>query len=138
MASKEHTTLVIAHRLSTIKDVDRIAFIAGGKVLEYGSHKELYELNGRYRRLVDTQNRHSSVTADILRKGDDRNAKDEDDDSVEADFEAEMEEAVKSSFSMKRARDMAGPDALYMMIGAMGAVFAGGVFPAWGIMFAET
>lgn len=138
MASKEHTTLVIAHRLSTIKDVDRIAFIAGGKVLEYGSHKELYELNGRYRRLVDTQNRHSSVTADILRKGDDRNAKDDDDDSVEADFEAEMEEAVKSSFSMKRARDMAGPDALYMMIGAMGAVFAGGVFPAWGIMFAET
>ena len=61
---------MIAHRLSTIKDVDRIAFIAGGKVLEYGSHSELFALNGRYRRLVDTQNRHASVTAAMLRNGD--------------------------------------------------------------------
>ena len=137
MASKEHTTIVIAHRLSTIKDVDRIAFIAGGKVLEYGSHSELLALNGRYRRLVDTQNREASVTAAMLRKAAEKLG-DGDDEDEKPNFEAEIEEAEKSAFSMKRAREMATPDAIYMLFGAIGAVFAGGVFPAWGIMFAET
>ena len=136
MASKEHTTIVIAHRLSTIKDVDRIAFIAGGKVLEYGSHSELLALNGRYRRLVDTQNREASVTAAMLRKATEK--LDGDDEDEKPNFEAEIEEAEKSAFSMKRAREMATPDAIYMLFGAIGAVFAGGVFPAWGIMFAQT
>ena len=138
MASKEHTTIVIAHRLSTIKDVDRIAFISGGKVLEYGSPRELYALNGRYRRLVDTQNRHASVTAEMLRKSDAKGTDGDAEDEEKPDFEAAIEEEIKSSFSLRRARDMASPDAVYMLLGSIGAVFAGGVFPAWGIMFAQT
>lgn len=137
MASKDHTTIVIAHRLSTIQGVDRIAFIEGGKVLEYGSHEQLLSLKGRYRRLVDTQNRSSSVNAAMLRKLNDKK-KDEEDEDDKPDFEAEIEEAEKNAFSVKRAREMASPDAFYMLLGSIGAVFAGGVFPAWGIMFAET
>ena len=38
MDSHERTTIVIAHRLSTIRKADRIAFIAGGKLREIGSH----------------------------------------------------------------------------------------------------
>lgn len=136
MASKDHTTIVIAHRLSTIKDVDRIAFIAGGKVLEYGTHSELLALHGRYRRLVDTQNRDVSVTAEMLRK-DTENYGDGDDDE-KLNLESEIEEVEQSAFSMKRVREMAMPDAMYIFLGAIGAVFAGGVFPAWGIMFGET
>lgn len=128
---------MIAHRLSTIKDVDRIAFISGGKVLEYGSPSELYALNGRYRRLVDTQNRHASVTAEMLRKSDAKSADVDAEDEEKPDFEAAIEEEIKSSFSLRRARDMASPDVVYMLLGSIGAVFAGGVFPAWGIMEAQ-
>lgn len=52
---KGRTTLVIAHRLSTIKDADRIVVIAEGKVAEEGSHQELLECEGIYRRLHDMQ-----------------------------------------------------------------------------------
>ena len=38
MESHDRTTIVIAHRLSTIRTADRIAFIAGGKLREIGSH----------------------------------------------------------------------------------------------------
>ncbi len=38
MDSRARTTIVIAHRLSTIRKADRIAFIAGGKLREIGSH----------------------------------------------------------------------------------------------------
>ena len=38
MESRARTTIVIAHRLSTIRKADRIAFIAGGKLREIGSH----------------------------------------------------------------------------------------------------
>jgi ATP-binding cassette subfamily B (MDR/TAP) protein 1 len=137
MASKEHTTIVIAHRLSTIQGVDRIAFIAGGKVLEYGSHSELLKLGGRYRRLVDSQNRSANVNAAMLRKAATKTGEDEEEDD-KPDFEAQIEEAEKNSFSIKRARDMASPDSMYMLLGSIGAVFAGGVFPSWGILFAET
>lgn len=40
------TLLVIAHRLSTIADFDRILVLSDGKVAEYGSPRELWELDG--------------------------------------------------------------------------------------------
>ena len=39
---------VITHRMSTIKDVDHIAFLANGKVVEAGSHEELMNRQGYY------------------------------------------------------------------------------------------
>lgn len=42
MDSRARTTIVIAHRLSTIRKADRIAFIAGGKLREIGSHDGKY------------------------------------------------------------------------------------------------
>jgi subfamily B ATP-binding cassette protein MsbA len=47
--------LAIAHRLSTIKKADSILVIDQGRVIEQGSHRELYQLNGNYRRLYDMQ-----------------------------------------------------------------------------------
>ena len=87
---------------------------------------------------MDTQNRHASVTAAMLSNGDINGTNGAADDEAKADFETEIEEETKSSFSLKRARRMAAPDAAYMLLGSIGAVFAGGVFPAWGIMFAQT
>jgi subfamily B ATP-binding cassette protein MsbA len=49
------TTLVIAHRLATIRRVNRIAVIAGGRVVEQGSHEELIASGTIYRRLYEQQ-----------------------------------------------------------------------------------
>ena len=53
--SEDKTTVTIAHRLSTIKDVDIIYVIDNGSILEKGSHEELLEKNGMYRKLCDQQ-----------------------------------------------------------------------------------
>lgn len=49
------TCLVIAHRLSTIQSADQIVVIDQGTIAEKGTHAELIELNGKYRKLYDMQ-----------------------------------------------------------------------------------
>ena len=49
------TAVIIAHRLSTIRNADRIYVLDQGVVAEAGTHEELIELNGIYRRLSDLQ-----------------------------------------------------------------------------------
>ena len=49
------TTLAIAHRLSTVRDASQILVIDKGRIVESGTHDELYSRNGRYRRLCDMQ-----------------------------------------------------------------------------------
>lgn len=53
--TKNRTSLVIAHRLSTIKNADFIIVLHKGKIIERGTHKELLEAGGRYRKLHDMQ-----------------------------------------------------------------------------------
>ncbi|KAH8883215.1 P-loop containing nucleoside triphosphate hydrolase protein [Thozetella sp. PMI_491] len=49
------TMVVIAHRLSTIRDADNIVVMAGGTIVEQGTHNKLIELGGVYSRLVLAQ-----------------------------------------------------------------------------------
>ncbi len=49
------TVLVIAHRLSTIINADRIIVLEKGRVVQKGSHEQLLEQGGLYRKLYDMQ-----------------------------------------------------------------------------------
>jgi len=49
------TSLVIAHRLSTVRSADQVVGLDGGRVVESGTHDELMETDGLYRRLVSKQ-----------------------------------------------------------------------------------
>jgi len=52
---KDRTSMVIAHRLSTIQHADEIIVMRAGQIVERGSHAELLEKNGEYRKLVELQ-----------------------------------------------------------------------------------
>lgn len=45
---KGRTTFIVAHRLSTIREADRIAVIADGNCVEYGTYEELMAKKGAF------------------------------------------------------------------------------------------
>ncbi len=49
------TTILIAHRVTTIENMDKIIFVDDGRILDVGTHSELYERCGEYRLTVDLQ-----------------------------------------------------------------------------------
>ena len=49
------TVIAIAHRLSTILKADQIVSMVDGRIVEKGTHEELFEQSGNYRRLYDLQ-----------------------------------------------------------------------------------
>ncbi|MFT4260570.1 ABC transporter ATP-binding protein/permease [Microbacterium sp.] len=53
--TRGRTVLVIAHRLHTITGVDRILVLEQGELVESGTHAELLEAGGAYRRLWDAR-----------------------------------------------------------------------------------
>jgi len=52
---RSKTSIVIAHRLSTIRRADKIVVMEKGRIVETGTHAELLERDGRYRRLYELQ-----------------------------------------------------------------------------------
>ncbi len=49
------TTIMVAHRLSTIQHADKIIVMHKGEIRESGTHQELLQLGGMYRKLYDLQ-----------------------------------------------------------------------------------
>ena len=49
------TTIMVAHRLSTIQHADKIIVMHKGKIRESGTHQELLDQDGIYRKLYQLQ-----------------------------------------------------------------------------------
>jgi len=49
------TSIVIAHRLSTVRKADKIVVMEKGRIVETGTHRELLDRGGKYKRLYELQ-----------------------------------------------------------------------------------
>ena len=54
---KGKTLIVIAHRLSTIRNLDRIAVVVDGQIVETGGHEDLLAVEGKYKDMWDAHSR---------------------------------------------------------------------------------
>ena len=52
---KGKTVVIVAHRLSTVKNANQIIVLGNGKVLEYGTHKDLVSNREKYFKLIQNQ-----------------------------------------------------------------------------------
>jgi ATP-binding cassette subfamily B (MDR/TAP) protein 1 len=143
MSNPKQTCIVIAHRLSTIRNADRIAVIDKGKVREIGTHEELMgKPDGRYRRLQAMQNLYAQEEDDpeledrasgLIETSKPVEKRADDDGDGEAELEVDEQRASENA---KRARLLAESDKFYFLVGGIGAVFFGLMFPSWGFVFA--
>lgn len=55
--TKEKTIIMIAHRLKTVRHADRIVVVDKGRIVQQGTHEQLMQQKGIYRRFVDARER---------------------------------------------------------------------------------
>lgn len=157
LAASKRTTIIVAHRLSTIRNANRIAVHSGGSIVEIGSHDELLRIpNGRYRMLVEAQNRssadqvedapksllhHRSSSFSSEKLGSFKLTRQISKASVhDQDVATENSDAGEGKppkVSLGRIWKMSMPEWKYMLMGALGAIMNAAVFPVWGVLLTK-
>ena len=135
-ASKKRTVVQIAHRLSTVRNSDRIAVLNNGKVRETGTHDELMALKGHYHRLVqlqdlgdDTNRKAHAEALKATKNAESKANQSEDLEEIVAD-DIEIYEVSVAKSNRRKAQSLASGDEMYLVIGGIGAVFAGRKSPS--------
>jgi subfamily B ATP-binding cassette protein MsbA len=96
------TTFVIAHRLSTIRRADQILVVEGGRIIERGTHEQLYATGGRYYELYTKQ--HGVELNLFLAPGEGDKVRETVAEAGPAAF-AEREETIPDAVRLLRGRD---------------------------------
>lgn len=153
------TTIIIAHRLSTIRNADIIAYISNGQLTEIGTHDELMESKSFYYNLVQSQTQNSNdkgIDSGPIYK--------ENNSDLTSDFESDVE---NNEFKMKKTKSVASiddkkdrkkkknfqlrklfyyekkllklqkPELLWIILGVLGSMCVGVVFPLTGLVFSN-
>ncbi|KAL4865464.1 hypothetical protein BDV12DRAFT_174570 [Aspergillus spectabilis] len=169
-AAEGRTTIVIAHRLSTIKTAHNIVVLVNGQIAEQGTHDELVDRAGAYRKLVEAQRINEEKEAAAL------DAEDFDAEDIAKEEISQVKTATSGSYSLddeeKAAFDRTGthksissailskkspekaqkytlwsllkfvasfnrPELLYMLIGLVFSILAGGGQPTQAVLYAK-
>ena len=159
-AREGRTTIAIAHRLSTIMNADKIIVVDDGRVKEQGTHSELIRQNGIYAKLVEAQQggrEAKEVDAEQSKErraalANKRKTRQQSDGGVsrvslkeekkqvqltEREKKKRDEELVKTHFSGLRLWKLGKPEFPFFILGLLGALVAGAVWPCFAIVFSK-
>merc|ERR1712151_807093 len=114
-ASEGRTTIIVAHRLTTVKNADTIVALKEGKVVEKGTHDELFSQRGVYFALVMLQQLAEVDGEEGEEEGDEEKKKETlmrtfSSMSGEADAEGAVEKVLAHRSSMKLKKQMSQQD----------------------------
>ncbi|EQC25368.1 hypothetical protein SDRG_16777 [Saprolegnia diclina VS20] len=152
LATRKRTTIIIAHRLSTIRDADRIVVLEKGVVVEQGSHTELIaRSDGHYRKLVEAQSRahtkpDASTDDDVVEMAADTPAANARKMSstkalivtpVASSPDAKDEPPALYKVPMSRVWKLSARESGHILLGSLGAVVNGAIFPVWGVLLTK-
>jgi len=62
VVSKTRTVIIVAHRFSTVRDANNIAVLAGGTIVEQGTHQKLVDKKGVYEKLWTLQTKGKNLS----------------------------------------------------------------------------
>lgn len=143
MKTSSITTVVIAHRLSTVKDTNQIAVLNKGKIEEIGTHQELLRKNGAYKRLIQAQEVTGKVQERSESNGESKKEVEVGEEVENEDEENTAEEGTSSedNYLTKRIAARAfgynKSEAIYIILGLIGAAMAGSAWPVSAIILSK-
>lgn len=154
-ASKDRTTIVVSHRLSAIKGADRLLFIEKGRIVEEGTHEELFELKGKYYDMVKSEDLNDEIKKSHLETKPNspkkpalshKESQDEQSDEAQSNDwfikEAEQKQEISNEDiqymkNFIRILRLAKADWKILAIAVTAAFIVGSAFPLFAVVFAE-